>query len=60
MRTRYSVVLNLLTLTEEFAIDLGGCLRCVKQTACCLGTEINLFQLRRIWAEVQSCFVLAR
>jgi hypothetical protein len=48
------------TLTEEFAADLGGCLSCEKQTACCLRTVIDVFQIQTLWAEVQSCFVRVR
>jgi len=54
---RHSVTLYLLILTEEFAVDLGSCLRYGKQTACCLLTVIDVFQIHTLWAEVQSCFV---
>jgi len=50
----------LLILTEEFAVDLGCCLRWGKPTLSCLLPVADVFQLTIQWTYVQSCFVHAR
>jgi hypothetical protein len=47
---------ELQTVTDEFAVDLAGCLRLGKPTVRCLRTVANESKIN--WAEAQSCFVL--
>jgi hypothetical protein len=48
------------TLTVEFAVDLGSCLRWGKAIAPSLWPVTDVLDLQEHWAEVQLCFVRVR
>jgi hypothetical protein len=50
----------LLSLTEEFAVELARCLWLGKPTLSCFLPVTNVFQLTIQCTYVQSCFVRAR
>jgi hypothetical protein len=49
-------VVEVLILTEEFAVDLGNCLRWRKLTALCLRPGTDLFRQKIRWAESAVIF----
>jgi hypothetical protein len=50
-------IVHVMIPTEEFAIDLGSCLRWGKPTVPCLPPITDVLQLKIHLAEVLSCFV---
>jgi hypothetical protein len=54
------LLIKVLIVTEEFAVDLGRRFRWGDPFLPCFSQETDVFQLKIHWGEVQSCFVRVR